>query len=57
MALRRGAARWLGIALLATLALRASRSIAQEGPGPKEIADADAQQALGAPAALPGWRA
>ncbi|WP_437307553.1 hypothetical protein [Sorangium sp. So ce388] len=59
-ALRGGAARWLGVALLAALCLDARRSAAQEGPGaaggrsaPKELADPDAQQALGAPTALP----
>ncbi|WP_437623468.1 hypothetical protein [Sorangium sp. So ce1151] len=59
-ALRCGAARWLGVALLAALCLDARRSAAQEGPGaaggrsaPKELADHDAQQALGAPSALP----
>ncbi|XXT20577.1 hypothetical protein WME94_03270 [Sorangium sp. So ce429] len=59
-ALRCGAARWLGVALLAALCLDARRSAAQEGPGaaggraaPKELADPDAQQALGAPTALP----
>ncbi|WP_437317802.1 hypothetical protein [Sorangium sp. So ce385] len=59
----RGAARWLSIALLAALSLGAGRAAAQERPGgadgadvrqrTKEIADADAQQALGTPAALP----
>ncbi|WP_437571240.1 hypothetical protein [Sorangium sp. So ce542] len=56
----RGAARWRSIALLAALSLGAGRAAAQERPGDaggrqetKEIADADAQQALGAPAALP----
>ncbi|WP_437814364.1 hypothetical protein [Sorangium sp. So ce1078] len=56
----RAAARWLGIALLMALSLGARRGAAQEGPGGaegrqgrKEIADADAQQALGTPAALP----
>ncbi|WP_438017966.1 hypothetical protein WMF18_02265 [Sorangium sp. So ce315] len=56
----RRAARWLGVALLAALCLGARRSSAQERPSaaegrqpPKEIADADAQQALGTPAALP----
>ncbi|WP_437288599.1 hypothetical protein [Sorangium sp. So ce406] len=59
-ALRWRAARWLEVALLAALCLGARRSLAQERPGAaegrqpsKEIADADAQQALGAPAALP----
>ncbi|WP_437756607.1 hypothetical protein [Sorangium sp. So ce1389] len=57
-ALRCRAARWLGVALLAALCLDARRSAAQEGPAggrsaPKELADPDAQQALGAPSALP----
>ncbi|MGK3989727.1 hypothetical protein WME99_42160 [Sorangium sp. So ce136] len=59
-ALRGGAARWLGVALLAAQCLDARRSAAQEGPGaaggrsaPKELAAPDAQQALDAPTALP----
>ncbi|WP_437734724.1 hypothetical protein [Sorangium sp. So ce1335] len=57
---QRRAARWVGVALLAALCLPARRSSAQERASaaegrqpPKEIADADAQQALDAPAALP----
>ncbi|AUX39283.1 hypothetical protein SOCE26_006670 [Sorangium cellulosum] len=64
-ALRRAArrsagARWLAIGLLAGLGLGARPSGAQQGPGAagsgppaKEADDADAQRALGTPAALP----